>query len=146
MNKAYRQGQILNMIRVRSIHTQEELAQALREQGIPATQVTLSRDIRELRLAKTSDGYRQLIAAPAGPDFSSLAAEFLQDVRIAQNLLVLRTSPGNANTVAAALDREQWSEIVGTVAGDDTILVVLPDAAAAEAIRGRLMALLEVES
>jgi transcriptional regulator of arginine metabolism len=143
MNKAYRQGQILKLIGVRRVHTQEELAQALRDQGIPATQVTLSRDIRELRLAKTSDGYRQLAEEPAGPDLGGLAAEFVQDVRSAQNLLVLKTSPGNANTVAAALDREQWPEIVGTVAGDDTILIILPDTATANAIRERLLRLLE---
>jgi transcriptional regulator of arginine metabolism len=60
MNKAFRQGQILNLIRSRPIHTQEELATALKEIGVPATQVTLSRDIRDLRLAKTSAGYRHL--------------------------------------------------------------------------------------
>ncbi len=143
MNKAYRQGQILKLIRTRRVHTQEELAQSLRELGIPATQVTLSRDLRELRLAKTADGYRQLGADAPGPDFAGLAGEFVQDVRAAQNLLVLKTSPGNANTVAAALDREQWPEVVGTIAGDDTILIVLPDAAAAEEFRARLMRLLE---
>lgn len=139
MNKSYRQGQILQLIRQRRIHTQEELAQALREVGVEATQVTLSRDIRELRLAKSAEGYRPLAAEPSGPQFAMLAAEFLLDVRIAQNLIVLKTSPGNANTVAVALDREHWPEIVGTVAGDDTILVILPDAATAEAIRNRLL-------
>ncbi len=144
MNKAYRQGQILKIIRGRSVHTQEELALALRDQGIPATQVTLSRDMRELRLSKTPEGYRQLVAETAGPDFAMLAGEFVQDLRLAQNLLVLRTSPGNANTVAAALDREQWPEIVGTVAGDDTILIILPDAPTADAIRRRVAELLEL--
>jgi transcriptional regulator of arginine metabolism len=142
MNKSYRQGQILKLIHARRIHTQEELARALKQIGIPATQVTLSRDIRELRLAKTADGYRQLAAEPAGPDFASLAAEFLRDVRQAQNLLVLKTSPGNANTVAVALDREEWPEVVGTVAGDDTILVVLPDTPTAETARARLLEML----
>jgi len=142
MNKGYRQGQILKLIRERSIHTQEELALALREIGVPATQVTLSRDIRELRLAKTTEGYRPLGVAAAAPDFAARAAEFVQDVRLAQNLIVLKTSPGNANTVAAALDREQWPEVVGTVAGDDTILVILPDAEAAAAIRARLLGIL----
>ncbi len=146
MNKAYRQGQILKLIGARRIHTQEELALALRELGIPATQVTLSRDIRELRLAKTSDGYRQLTPEPAGPDFATLAAEFVQDIRLAQNLLVLKTAPGHANSVAVALDSQRWPEVVGTVAGDDTILIVLPDAQTAHVLRGRLMALLELTS
>ncbi|HOL70357.1 MAG TPA: ArgR family transcriptional regulator [Bryobacteraceae bacterium] len=145
MNKSYRQGQILKLIRSRRIHTQEELAQALKEVGINATQVTLSRDIRELGLAKTPEGYRQITPEPAGPGFSFLAAEFVQDIRVAQNLMVLKTSPGNANTVAAALDREQWPEVVGTVAGDDTILVVLPDAETAQQLRTRVLQLLEVE-
>lgn len=144
MNKAYRQGQILKLIRTRSIHTQEELAQALKEVGIPATQVTLSRDIRDLGLAKTSDGYRQLAPEPAGPTLTLLATEFVLDIRQAQNLLVLKTSPGHANSVAVALDHESWPEVVGTVAGDDTILVILPDTETADAIRGRLLTLLEV--
>jgi transcriptional regulator of arginine metabolism len=142
MNKSYRQGQILELIRGRAIHTQEELAQALQRIGIPATQVTLSRDIRELQLAKTPDGYRPLAPEPAGPDFALVAAEFIHDIRLAQNLLVLKTSPGNANTVAAALDRANWPEVVGTVAGDDTILVVLPDPATARAVRQRLLQML----
>lgn len=146
MNKSYRQGQILKLIRGRRIHTQEELAQALKEIGVPATQVTLSRDIRELGLAKTPEGYRQITPEPAGPDFPSLAAEFVQDIRVAQNLLVLRTSPGNANTVAVALDRQHFADVVGTVAGDDTILVVLPDNGTAEAMRKRLLEALEITS
>lgn len=142
MNKSYRHGQILKLIRGRAIRTQEELAQALQHIGVPATQVTLSRDIRELKLAKTPDGYRPLAPEPAGPDFALLAAEFIHDIRLAQNLLVLKTSPGNANTVAAGLDRANWPEVVGTVAGDDTILVVLPDSATAQSLRRRLLALL----
>ncbi len=146
MNKSYRQGQILKLIGARAIHTQEELAKALQAVGIPATQVTLSRDIHELRLAKTSDGYRQLAPEPAGPSLATLAAEFLHDIRVAQNLLVLKTSPGHANSVAVALDHEQWPEIVGTVAGDDTILVVLPDTSTADAVRQRLFELIEAGS
>jgi transcriptional regulator of arginine metabolism len=142
MKKSYRQGQILKLVRGRRIHTQEELAQALKQIGITATQVTLSRDIHELRLAKTSEGYRPLAQEPGGPGFALLAAEFVQDVRVAQNLVVLKTSPGNANTVAAGLDREEWPEVVGTLAGDDTILVVLPDSATAESVRRRLLEIL----
>lgn len=146
MNKAYRQGQILKLLRTRNLHTQEELAQALKEIGIAATQVTLSRDLRDLGLAKTADGYRQLSAEPAGPTLSLLVGEFLLDVRQAQNLLVLRTSPGHANSVAVSLDRQSWPEIVGTVAGDDTILVILPDTETAEAIRSRLLGMLESDA
>ena len=139
MNKAYRQGQILKLIRSRPIHTQDELgAELKKEMGIQATQVTLSRDMRELGLVKTAEGYRQ-VAAPAGPDFATIAAGFLFDVRVAQNLLVLKTSPGHANSIAVSLDQEEWPEIVGTIAGDDTMLVVTPDATTAKVVRDRLM-------
>lgn len=143
MNKSYRQGQILKLIAARAIHTQEELARALEQEGIEVTQVTLSRDIRELGLVKTTSGYRQLApASQAGPPLASVAASFLRDAKPAGNLLVLKTSPGNASTVAAALDREQWVEVVGTVAGDDTILVVCPDEPAVETVRKKLLRLL----
>jgi len=139
MNKTFRQGQILKLIRAKSILTQEDLARELKEsQGIRTTQVTLSRDIRELGLLKTPEGYRQ-VAAAAGPDLATIAGEFLQDVRVAQNLMVLRTSPGNANTLAVALDKQEWPEIVGTLAGDDTILVVAPDANTAIKLHQRLL-------
>src|SRR5271156_318566 len=145
MNKSYRQGQILKLIRSKNLHTQEELARALRTIGIPATQVTLSRDIRELGLVKTADGYAQGIpeAASTGPDVITLAREFIQDIRVAQNLLVLRTPAGHANSVAVALDQANWPEVTGTIAGDDTILVVAPDAKTAEALRGRFLRVLK---
>lgn len=143
MSKSYRQGQILKLIRTRHIHTQDELCQELKNLGINATQVTLSRDIRELRLVKTAEGYQEMLPEETGPQFAQLASEFLTDVRIAQNLLVLRTSPGHANSVAVSLDGEEWPEVVGTVAGDDTILVIAPDAPTAELLRNRFMDLLE---
>jgi transcriptional regulator of arginine metabolism len=140
MNKAYRQEQILKLIRSRSVHTQEELAHELRRLGISATQVTLSRDIRELGLVKTPHGYGQTVEAPrTGPDFGSVAREFLLDVRLAQNLLVLRTPPGHANALASALDRADWPEVTGTIAGDDTVLVVAPDGRTAEALRKKFL-------
>lgn len=141
MNKSFRHGQILRIIRSRRVHTQSDLANALKESGIDTTQVTLSRDIRELGLLKTPEGYRQ-VERETGPELPTVAAEFLQDVRIAQNLIVLKTSPGNANTLAVALDAADWPEIVGTVAGDDTILVVAPDNETAAKVRERFMAFL----
>jgi transcriptional regulator of arginine metabolism len=138
MSKSYRQGQILRLIRAKTIHTQEELAQELKKAGVAATQVTLSRDLRELGLAKTADGYQELAPEEAGPQLRLLAAEFLQDIRTAQNLVVLKTAPGHANSVAVALDAEEWPEIVGTLAGDDTILVIAPDSGTAEAVEKKL--------
>jgi transcriptional regulator of arginine metabolism len=142
MSKSYRQGQILKLIRSKRIRTQEELARELRELGITATQVTLSRDIRDLRLVKTREGYQELAPEERGPDLSVLAAEFLQDVRCAQNLVVLKTAPGHANSVAVALDDENWDEILGTIAGDDTILVIAADSTTAETVQRKLLALL----
>lgn len=138
MNKPLRQAQIVNLIQRMSIHTQEELALELHQLGIEATQVTLSRDIRELGLVKTSEGYRLGVGTVVkAPSFATLAAEFVTDVRVAQNLVVLKTAPANASSVAAALDREPWIEVVGTIAGDDTILVVAPDGAVAKALAER---------
>lgn len=143
MNKAYRQAQILKVIERQPVQTQEELARELSKAGVQATQVTLSRDIRELGLAKTGAGYQRIaMDAPAfGPDLATIVGEFLTDARAAQNLLVLRTSPGNASSLASALDREQWEEVIGTIAGDDTVLVITGDNRQAEAVRERLLAL-----
>jgi transcriptional regulator of arginine metabolism len=140
MSKSFRQGQILKLIRTKHILTQEDLAQELNESfGIQTTQVTLSRDIRELGLLKTPEGYRQVTPATNGPDLASMAGDFLRDARVAQNLIVLRTSPGNANALAVALDNEELPEVVGTLAGDDTILVVAPDGPTAAKLREKLL-------
>ncbi len=144
MNKSYRQGQILKLVRSKPFRTQEELARELKTLGIETTQVTLSRDMRELGLAKSPSGYFQVAPEPGGPSLATMASEFLQDARPAQNMVVLKTSPGHANSLAVALDKESWPEIVGTIAGDDTILVVAPDSAAAEKVRRKLMNYLAV--
>ena len=147
MNKTFRQGQILKLIRAKHILTQEDLSRELKEStGIQATQVTLSRDIRDLGLLKTPQGYQQVSessAGPGGPGLESAMCEFLQDARVAQNLIVLRTSPGNANALAVALDKQAWPEVVGTLAGDDTILVVTPDSSTASKLRQKLIGLVQ---
>ena len=142
MNKTYRQGQILRLIRSKKIHTQDQLAQELAAVGVTATQVTLSRDMRELGLVKGSEGYRQVESA-SGPGIATMAAEFLWDAVVAQNLIVLKTAPGHASSVAISLDQEDWPDVVGTIAGDDTILVVCPDNTTAQHLQKRLMAFVE---
>ena len=139
MNKSFRQGQILKLVRKQEIFTQEELARELGASGIVTTQVTLSRDIRELGLVKTPSGYRQMSPENVRADLASVAEEYLQDIQVAQNLVVLRTSAGNANTMAIALDREGLNEVLGTVAGDDTVLVVTPSNKEAENFRNRIL-------
>jgi len=143
MNKSYRQSQILKLIRSHSLHTQDEVARALRTLKIPATQVTLSRDIHELGLVKTPSGYSEVGAdaaagAKPGPDVAVLAREVLRDIRQAQNLLVLKTPPGGAQPLAAALDSEHWKEIAGSLAGDDTVLIITPSRNARAAIQKRI--------
>lgn len=142
MNKNFRQGQILKIIHSREIYTQDELARELAHLGIQTTQVTLSRDMRDLGLVKTPEGYRNLPSETSGPDLTDVVNEYLQDIRMAQNLVVLRTSPGNASSLAVAIDREELDEVVGTIAGDDTILVITLDAENADKFRNRMLELL----
>ena len=142
MSTSFRQAQILKLVRAKRIHTQEELARELKAVGIDATQVTLSRDIKKLGLAKTADGYLPL-AAVAPPALENTAWEVLLDVRIAQNQVVIKTPPGKANALAVDLDRASLPEVVGTIAGDDTILVITPDNAAAARLRQKLLRLVK---
>lgn len=142
MNKSFRQGQIIRVIRRKEIFTQEELARELSLLGIQTTQVTLSRDIREMNLVKTADGYRPMPQERGGPELSNVANEYLLDIRVAQNLVVLRTSPGNASPLAVAIDKEESEEVVGTLAGDDTVLVITTDKSVAERFRDRLLDLI----
>lgn len=141
MTKTYRHGQILKLVRSQAVHTQDDLAKLLRAVGIEATQVTLSRDVRELGLVKTAAGYREIGREP-GAHFDLLIGELLRDVKSAQNLVVLKTAPGNANSIAVALDNESWPEIVGTIAGDDTILVITSDTTTAQKVVDRLITLI----
>jgi transcriptional regulator of arginine metabolism len=124
------------------VASQEDLQRALRKRGLKVGQATLSRDIRDLRLAKTSDGYSLSegngSSSPALPPVSRLVREFVLEVRPAQNLLVIKTTVGSAQPVAAALDDEEWPEAVGTIAGDDTILIVCPDKEDAKKLAGRI--------
>ena len=114
--------------------------------GIDAAQGTLSRDIRELGLVKTPQGYEipgTGAIAPHGPDLATVAREFLLDVRVAQQILVLRTPPAHASSLAEALDQAEWPEVVGTIAGDNTILVVARNSKTATVLRKKLLALVE---
>jgi transcriptional regulator of arginine metabolism len=142
MNKTLRQRSILDALRQGPISSQEILQRALRKRGFKVGQATLSRDIRELNLSKTGDGYAfpkaEGSAGLALPPVSRLVREFVLEVRTAQNQLVVKTIVGSAQPVAAALDETDWEELVGTIAGDDTILIVCPDKDAARRLAGRL--------
>ncbi len=146
VKKTFRQGQLLNLIRSQPIHTQEALALALQKTGIEVTQVTLSRDLRDLGLVKGPQGYREPQQAAAAPEEAGglkwVLEEFVRDIRTAQNLVIIRTAPGNAQPVAFALDRENWPEIVGTIAGDDTVFAAAVDPKQALKAKEKLLALL----
>lgn len=145
-HKRYRQGQILNLLAEVPVANQDALRKQLVRRGLSVTQATLSRDLRELKLVKTSEGYRPLMATtdepPALASIARAVSEFLVDVRPAQNLLVLKTPPGGAQPLAAAVDAEHWSEIAGTLAGDDTVLIITPSRSARAALEKRLRGLL----
>jgi transcriptional regulator of arginine metabolism len=142
MNKTLRQRAILDALKHGTFGSQEDLQRAMRKRGFRVGQATLSRDIRDLNLSKTARGY----AAPTGdngvglalPPVSRLVREFVLDIRTAQNQLVIKTIVGSAQPVAAALDETEWPEVVGTIAGDDTILIVCPDRDEARHLAGRL--------
>ncbi|MBO0685965.1 MAG: hypothetical protein J2P45_22695 [Candidatus Dormibacteraeota bacterium] len=129
--KESRQRAILELVRSRPVQTQQELARELAERGHPATQATVSRDIQELGLVRTGSGYR--IGTPI-----SVATELVLSVTQVEFLAVIRTPPGTANVVARAVDESTLEGIAGTVAGDDTIIVVLSDRGAGEALRSFL--------
>ena len=132
--KSVRQVAILDIIQKQNIGTQEELAAALQEQGINVTQATVSRDIKELRLMKVllPDGSckyaaQEKEAAVSGLSerFARMLAESLLSVASSRNLIVIKTLAGSANVAGEALDSLQWPEVLGSLAGDNTILLIL---------------------
>jgi transcriptional regulator of arginine metabolism len=125
------------------VANQDDLRRQLVHLGLRVTQATLSRDLRELRLVKTTQGYRPLseAATEESPVISRLARavkSFLLDIRPAQNMLVLKTPPGGAQPLAAAVDAERWKEVAGTLAGDDTVLIITPSLKARAAVQKRV--------
>ncbi|MDM7995686.1 MAG: arginine repressor [Acidobacteriota bacterium] len=128
LSKKARQERILEVARSQQIRSQEALASILRREGIAVNQATLSRDIRELGLVKARGGYQIPGEAPAAPSDDGVRRAFNQYVvrtGVSGNLVMIRTSPGNAHSVGVVLDAAQWPEVLGTVAGDDTIFVLL---------------------
>ena len=146
MSKLSRHKAILELLDKGPVASQEELQKLLHRRRLDAGQATLSRDIRELRLVKSAGGYslpgREAAAETDLRSVSRLVREFVTSVRAAQNLLVTKTSIGSAQPVAAALDEEAWPEAIGTIAGDDTILIVCQDKRAAGRLAGRIQEML----
>jgi transcriptional regulator of arginine metabolism len=141
MAKVARQTRIVELLEQEPLANQEELRRRLARYGFKVNQATLSRDIRELGLVKTSEGYAlptNHVVEPQAPAIERLLREFGRAVRQAQNQLVLKTTVGSAQPVAVALDGAGWEEVVGTVAGDDTVLIICPDRKKAQKLALRI--------
>ena len=146
MSKLARHAAIRDALASHPVANQDELRRLLYKRGHRVTQATLSRDIHELGLVKTADGYQ--FPSDEGsstawlPSVERLIHEFVYEAKLAQNIVVVKTSAGSAQPVAAALDAEGWPEVVGTVGGDDTVFVVTPSNKDAERLLTRIQELL----
>lgn len=133
--KSERHRAILDIVRTKRIHTQVEFERKLKKQKIKTTQATLSRDIKALGLQKVRTAEGKLVYAAGGErprearkdELKRMLADFVEKINGANNLLIIKTSPGNAQGVAAAIDTVSLEGVLGTVAGDDTILVITKD-------------------
>ncbi len=132
---------IVELVSSQSVGSQRELAQLLTGQGITVTQATLSRDIRELGLVKkasSTGGFRYQQSSPIGGVGALAAGPVVLGIQCSANLMVIRTRPGFAQSVAAGIDQARWSEVLGTVGGDDTVIVVLAESAEVEEVGRRM--------
>ena len=148
--KTMRQVAILDIIEKQNIETQEDLAEALRLRGIRVTQATVSRDIKELRLLKVltpTGAYKYATADKAenglSERFIRMLAESMLSVAASNNLIVVKTLSGSANVAAEALDSLHWPEILGTLAGDNTILLIIRSDADVPAVQARLQEMMK---
>lgn len=129
--KGKRQEAILELVKKYEIETQEELAEKLNKSGFAVTQATISRDIRELKLTKVQHGTKQVYTVLTENKYSGsnkyidILKHSFVSVDMAQNILVIKTASGTAMAVATALDSLYWDEIVGTIAGDDTVMCAI---------------------
>lgn len=148
--KAKRQAKIMEIISTINVETQEQLLQELQASGFVSTQATISRDIKELRIVKelTSFGtYRYTTVAREVPSsfsgrLNTIFRECVTNFDYAQNIIVIHTLPGLANAAASALDAMNMSVVLGTLAGDDTVMVVMRDNNAAAAFCGEIKSLM----
>jgi transcriptional regulator of arginine metabolism len=143
VTKYDRHNTIRELVANSNVSNQEELRRKLVRRGFDVTQATVSRDIHELHLYKGPNGY----ALPSGvngvedddsPSMSDVLASFGLKVKQAQNQLVLITTSGGAQPVALAIDHEDWEDVVGTIAGDDTVLIICPDQKRASLLKAKL--------
>jgi transcriptional regulator of arginine metabolism len=144
MSKQDRHTAIRELVQTRRIASQEQLRELLGERGFDVAQATLSRDIRELRLSKGSDSEGRAYYKPppesfdAAPPLARLMPALFVGAEGTGNLLVVRTLAGGAQAVAEAVDWEEWPEVLGTIGGDDTILIIVRDPAQTATVQRRL--------
>jgi transcriptional regulator of arginine metabolism len=142
MSKTARHKAILDLLDEGPVESQDSLQHQLERKGFEVGQATLSRDIHELKLVKGTDGYRRAGENTGTdsvlPSVMHLVHQFVVEIRQAQNLLVVKTTVGSAQPVAAALDASHWPEVVGTLAGDDTVLVIATDKKRAQVLAKRI--------
>lgn len=143
--KKSRQARILDIIEKNVVTTQEELTQRLKEDGFEATQATVSRDIRELKLTKTTDdmgNYKYIATSRPSDDRETKYLKILKEATVsikpASNLIVIKTFAGMANAACAAIDALEWQEIIGSLAGDDTIFIACESKESAEHVKTRI--------
>ena len=144
-----RQAAILSIIETQDIETQEELAEELKRRGVRVTQATVSRDIKELRLLKVlseSGGYKYATVERAekgmNDRFARILAESIVNIESVNNLVVINTLSASANAAGEAIDSMKWNEVLGTIAGDNTLLIIARSNEAVETLLSRLNALL----
>jgi transcriptional regulator of arginine metabolism len=145
--KVERHNAIRQLVTTRVVSNQDELRRLLLKRGHEVTQATLSRDLHALRLFKGPGGYQIPSAAAVDhdddlPEVADILRNFGLRVRQAMNQLVVITTQGSAQPVAAGIDDEGWPEVVGTIAGDNTVLVICPDAKSATTLKARLEGLI----
>ena len=144
--KRVRQKTILDLVRSGEITSQEQLLEGLLARQIEVSQSTLSRDIQELGLAKSGGVYTVMANEPARSSEESIRRnlrEFLVDVAVAQNIVVLKTGAGHASTVSQTIDEAGWEEIVGSLAGENTVFVAVTSTREARVIADRILLLLK---
>lgn len=127
-SKNARQGRIVEICRTGQVRSQEEMSSLLEKEGFSVTQATLSRDIRELGLVKVRGCYGisgEMIGSPPDEVLRRAFAQYVVRTGVSDNIVMIRTSPGNAHSVAVVVDAAQWPEVLGTIAGDDTVFVLL---------------------
>jgi transcriptional regulator of arginine metabolism len=140
LSKQARKGRIVEIVRKQAVRSQEELAELLERDGIEATQATLSRDIRELGLVKVRGGYQlpgEVHSTPPDELLRRAFEQFVIRTAVSGNMLMIKTSPGNAHSIAVVLDAAQWPEVLGTVAGDDTVFILLRNSRFGKRVLGK---------